>query len=327
MGRVRRLVMQRLVYGPVPSRRFGRSLGVDVVPFKSCTLDCLYCQLGRTDRHSTERRMFVPPDAVVEQVLAAAAGDAPPDVITFAGSGEPTLYAGLGEVARRLREVTAIPLLLITNGTLLWREDVAAEAALFDRVAPSLDAGDEETFRRINRPAAEVTLERLVEGIAAFTRRYPEKVRLEIFIARGLNDSPAAIDAIVETVRRIDPVRVELNTAVRPTADRSVQGVSEAFLQSLVPRFHCPAEAIASFSQATTAVHDEAPEVLARRVLTTLGRRPCTVDDLHRSLGASSEAVSGALVLLVKTGKVYEEEREGRVYFRRRQADGGRDGE
>ncbi len=303
--------MQRLVYGPVPSRRFGRSLGVDVVPFKSCTLDCLYCQLGRTDRHSTERRMFVPPDAVVEQVLAAAAGDAPPDVITFAGSGEPTLYAGLGEVARRLREVTAIPLLLITNGTLLWREDVAAEAALFDRVAPSLDAGDEETFRRINRPAAEVTLERLVEGIAAFTRRYPEKVRLEIFIARGLNDSPAAIDAIVETVRRIDPVRVELNTAVRPTADRSVQGVSEAFLQS----------------QATTAVHDEAPEVLARRVLTTLGRRPCTVDDLHRSLGASSEAVSGALVLLVKTGKVYEEEREGRVYFRRRQADGGRDGE
>lgn len=307
--------MQKLVYGPVPSRRFGISLGVDVVPFKVCTLDCAYCQLGHTTRHGTTRELFVPVAAVVEQVREAVERGPRPDIITFAGSGEPTLYAGLGELADELRAAFAIPLLLITNGTLLWQPDVAAEAARFDLVAPSLDAGDAATFERLNRPAPGITFERLVEGISRFAAAHPAKMRLEIFFAAGVNDFPEAVEALLRTVAAIAPARVELNTAVRPTADPSVRGVTAEFLATVAARFPCPATPIAAPVRSTPVESVPSTESLRSIILATLARRPCTAADLAASLGVGSPQVEEVLAGLMRAGKVSDQARSATVYY------------
>ncbi len=307
--------MGKLVYGPVPSRRFGISLGVDVVPFKVCTLDCTYCQLGHTTQLSGTRELFVPVEEVVEQVGTAIARGPAPDIITFAGSGEPTLYSGLGELALRLRADHAIPLLLITNGTLLYRDDVAAEAAQFDLVAPSLDAGDPTTFASLNRPASGISYDRLVEGVAWFAANHPEKTRLEVFFVKGVNDSPEGIDALVKAVATIAPPCVELNTAVRPTADGSVRGVSVQFLTAVAERFPCPAVPIAAPSSKAERVVQPGPTEVRREILTTLARRPCTAADLSASLGAGLPLVEAAIRALLEEGEIAFDQRPTGVYY------------
>jgi wyosine [tRNA(Phe)-imidazoG37] synthetase (radical SAM superfamily) len=307
--------MEKLVYGPVPSRRFGISLGVDVVPFKVCTLDCTYCQLGHTTRLGTVRELFVPVDEVVEQVGAAIMRGPKPDIITFAGSGEPTLYSKLGKLARELRIAYSIPLLLITNGTLLSRADVAADAAHFDLVAPSLDAGDSASFALLNRPAPGISYQRLVEGIARFSANYPEKLRLEIFFVKGVNDSPASIDALVNAVAAIAPPRIELNTAVRPTADGTVRGVSADFLTAVAARFPCPAVPIAAPSRSVQREVQPSAEEVRREILTTLARRPCTAVDLSASLGTGLYLVEEAIRVLEEEGEIASETRSTGVYY------------
>lgn len=301
------------VYGPVPSRRFGLSLGLDIVPHKHCSFDCLYCQLGPTRMTDVERQEFVPVDAVMDEVERALAARQTLDVVTVAGSGEPTLHSGLGLFAQRLRLLTDVRLLLITNGSLLWNEDVAQAAALFDIVAPSLDAGDEKTFRRVNRPHHSLDFAEVLDGIARFTRRYPEKVRLEVFIAAGLNDSPECVDAIIEAVKRLDPRRVDLNTAVRPSPGRNIGAVSPEFLAALAPRFHCPAMPVVPFS-GKLPDKDTADE-LARRIVDTLARRPCTLPDLAIALGNPPHLVAKALAGLLERGLIREELKQDETWF------------
>jgi len=139
------------VFGPVSSRRLGRSLGVDLVPLKTCTYDCIYCQLGRTTLKTTERREWVPLDLVLEQVQAKLATE--PDYITLSGSGEPTLFSRVGELIGRIKDVTDIPVAVLTNGSLLWQKAVRDDLQQADVVIPSLDAGNERMFRYVNRAA------------------------------------------------------------------------------------------------------------------------------------------------------------------------------
>jgi wyosine [tRNA(Phe)-imidazoG37] synthetase (radical SAM superfamily) len=305
----------KLVYGPVPSRRFGISLGVDVVPFKVCTLDCAYCQLGHTTRATVTRSRFVPVAEVLEQVRTAIARGPRPDIITFAGSGEPTLYSALGELACALRLEFAIPLLLITNGTLLERPDVAVDAALFDLVAPSLDAGDEETFLRLNRPAPGITFSGLMRGLTSFAAAHPDKLRLEIFFAAGINDHPAAVASLVAAVADIGPRQVELNTAVRPTADPSVRGVTLEFLQEVARQFPCPAVPIASPPRHSSHESNRSPEQLKEAIFATLQRRPCTLADLSTSLAEPEGAVREALAELVRLKVAGGRDRGDATYY------------
>jgi len=312
--------MGKLTYGPVPSRRFGLSLGVDVVPFKTCTLDCIYCQLGPTDLLTVERQAFVPPEQVVQEVVEAVERGPRPDVITFAGSGEPTLYLHLGTVARELSERVGIPLNLITNGTLLWMDEVARDAACFDMVAPNLDAGDEQTFARVNRPHSSLDLERVIDGIARFAASYRDKVRLEVFLAAGVNDSPEALAAIVAAAGRICPAMVELNTAVRPTPGRTVSGLSAAELSRIAGLFDPPAEPVAVLVPRAAegkcpAPPDSASDGLAERVVTTLKRRPCTLDQLAESLGAPRRELQAVAADLVARGMIREQARGDAVFL------------
>lgn len=315
-----RCFVSKLIYGPVPSRRFGLSLGVDVVPFKACTLDCVYCQLGPTSMLTVERRSFVPREQVVEEVVAAVERGPRPDVITFAGSGEPTLYLDLGWVAAELRNRLGIRLNLITNGTLLWREDVAADAAFFDVVAPDLDAADPTTFFQVNRPHPSLDVEQVLDGIARFAASNPGKVRLEVFLVPGINDSTQALDGIIKAAARIAPAVVELNTAVRPTPGRNVAGVGAEELARIALLFDPPAIPVAPFESRGSAPEPvprigEAPAPLTERILATLKRRPCTAGQLGVSLAVPVDDIQVAVQELLARGLVRVEGRDGELYL------------
>ena len=141
-----------LVYGPVPSRRLGRSLGVDLVPYKVCTFDCIYCQLGRTAATTVKRMPYVKAEAVLADISACLESGASPDYITLAGSGEPTLNSRIGDLIPAIKKLTTIPVALLTNGTTLVRPEVREALWELDLVVPSLDAGTEKIYRLINRP-------------------------------------------------------------------------------------------------------------------------------------------------------------------------------
>ena len=301
------------VYGPVPSRRLGLSLGVDIIPFKHCTLDCVYCQLGHTTSLTVERRAFVPIEPVVADVTTALRERPTPDFITLSGSGEPTLHSQLGELIDRLHSVSHLPIAVITNGTLLWVPEVRVACAKADVVLPSLDAGDAEAFARVNRPHPDITFEKLVSGLNAFREEYEGQIWLEVFIVKGITDTEDAVRAITGVVSDLTPDRVQLNTAVRPTAEAELQPVSPERMAELASLFEPAAEVVADFRRPHAEVRESAS---AEVVLEMLRRRPATVEDLAVGLGLHANEVVKLVDQLRQAGAVADEMRSGRRYFR-----------
>jgi wyosine [tRNA(Phe)-imidazoG37] synthetase (radical SAM superfamily) len=301
-------------YGPVPSRRLGLSLGVDVVPLNVCSYDCIYCQLGPTRRLSDERVEFFPVKDIVADVERRLGVWPPPDVITVAGSGEPTLYAGLGELIAAVKAMTRIPVALLTNGALFHRPDVRAEAALADLVLPSLDAGDEATFRLVNRPAPGLTLRKVVGGLAAFRAEYGSEIWLEVMVLAGINDAPEEIRRIAGLAGRVVPDRVQLNTAVRPTFDERAAPVPAQRLHELAARFSPPAEVIAEWAGRH---RDENAAALpsADAILDLLRRRPCTAEQIAAGLHLHANEVLKTLGVWERVGAVHRVLRAGRVFW------------
>ena len=272
--------MESCVFGPVPSRRLHRSLGVDLVPYKTCSYDCIYCQLGRTSLKTTQRKEWVPIDEVISALQDKLATS--PDYVTLSGSGEPTLNSRIGEVVDRIKSITNIPVAVLTNGSLLWQEEVRRELLHADVVIPSLDAADETVFRRVNRPHAEISFERLMHGLAAFKREFRGEYWLELFLLAGFTADDAYVAALAERVREIRPSRVQLNTVTRPAVESFAIGVSERRMDELASRFDPPAEVISKFRGV-----QQAPQMAVRRdeILALLHRRPCTLDDIADGLG------------------------------------------
>jgi len=297
-GHAPRSKERSLVYGPVPSRRLGISLGVDLIPHKVCTLDCLYCQVGVTTRPDITRRDFgAPPERVIEQVEAALARHPQIQVITLAGSGEPTLYEPLEALIKGLRQVTPLPLVLLTNGSLLWDPEVRSAAALLDQVYPSLDAADEQTFQRINRPApGKITLAWLLSGLEQFCVDFTGRCRLELMLVRGINDSPESLAAMADLARGLNIEGVDLNTVVRPPAHAEAQALTPAQMEAARQYFQgLDPQVIASFCSARSG--GAAPDQDTReQILTTVARRPCTAADLEASLGVESRELLEEMV-------------------------------
>ncbi|MHC4155862.1 MAG: radical SAM protein, partial [Planctomycetota bacterium] len=213
---------QKHLYGPVPSRRLGLSLGVDVVPLKACPLDCLYCQLGKTSHRSTERRQYVSAEQILTQLTSRLRQGLEADFITIGGSGEPTLNSNLGRIIDGIKHVTDIPVAILTNGVLFYRPEVRADCIKADVVLPSLDAGDEQTFRKIDRPHEALSLEKLIAGLSAFRDEFPGNIWVEVFLVEGLNTADEQIAQIQHAIGRIRPDKIQLNTAVRPTAESGI---------------------------------------------------------------------------------------------------------
>jgi len=293
----------RHVYGPVPSRRLGRSLGVDLVPWKTCTYDCVYCQLGRTTTKTTERKEYVPVEEVLSELREKLAADEPCDFIGLAGSGEPTLHSGIGTLVRAIKGMTKIPVAVLTNGSLLWMEEVQEALLGADLVLPSLDAGDAHLFQWVNRPAEAISFDRMVDGLASFTKRFQGEVWLEVLLLDGVTAYPAQLEKIAALVRRIGPSRVQLNTASRPPAELFAKAVSESRLLALASLLPGQVEVLTAREEAgapgASGADPSEPEIL-----TLLARRPCTASDVAVGLGLHLTEALKHLEHLCATGTV-----------------------
>lgn len=287
----------RYVFGPVPSRRLGRSLGIDLVPFKTCPYDCIYCQLGRTTKRTLARREYVPLEDVLAELDQRLATGPEPDYVTLSGSGEPTLYARLGPLIAGIKERTDRPVAVLTNGALLWDPDVQESLLAADLVIPSLDAGDDATFQWINRPHRALGFEQMVEGLAAFCRRFGKPVWLEVFLLRGLNASGVQLERIIHQVDRIMPDRVQLNTVTRPASEEFARPASPEELAQAARLFGDRAEVITEFD---APQHDVQHQVRRADILGLLRRRPCTLNDLAAGLSLHPNEVAKYLDALIK---------------------------
>lgn len=299
-------------YGPVPSRRLGLSLGVDIVPPKICTLDCVYCQIGRTARTSIVRGDFVDIEAVLAEIKQRLDAGLKADYITLGGSGEPTLNSRLGDLIDGIRRLTDIPVAVLTNGTLFYRADVRAECAKADVVAPSLDAGDEAVFEAVNRPNADITLEKLVSGLEQFRREFAGQLWLEVFLIAGVNTDADQIEKIKKLIERIRPDKVHLNTAVRPAAEPDVRAVPRETLDRIARQIGGGCEVIGEAPSGLSDRHEARAEA---EVISVLKRRPCSVEDICAGLGMSRNEALKHITRLRERGIINSERRGGITYF------------
>jgi wyosine [tRNA(Phe)-imidazoG37] synthetase (radical SAM superfamily) len=313
---------KKYLYGPVPSRRLGRSLGIDIVPFKVCTLDCVYCQLGRTTEKTLRRRDYVPVEAVLTELKDKLAEGLEADFISISGSGEPTLNSRLGELIDGIKKITDIPVAILTNGTLLYKQDVRADCAKADVVLPSLDAGDEQIYQRINRPHSGLSLEKLISGLCAFRNEFPGRIWLEVFLIEGFNTDNEQIAKIKDAIDRIRPDKVQLNTAVRPTAEPGIKSIDAERLQAIADQLGKNCEVIADFSPPLLRFAKQSGggniEGKAEDVLSMLKRRPCSLSDISSSLGISRNEALKYITHFQQQGVIDSQKKGGVIFFSKR---------
>ncbi len=278
--------MSNHVFGPVPSRRLGRSLGVDLVPYKTCTYDCIYCQLGRTTCKTLTRKEWVPLEAVLDELRSQLS--LRPDYITLSGSGEPTLFSRIDEAIEGVKGMTDVPVAVLTNGSLLWDKQVRRQLLRADLVIPSLDAGDESLFRVVNRPHEAISFDQMLAGLIAFRREYPGRLWLEVFLVGAFTVFEDELAKLRRCVALIQPDRVQLNTVTRPPADDYAVPVSPDRLAAIARSFEPPAEVISNVLTSATV-----PGGLAQRedILALIRRRPCSIDDIAAGLGSHRNEV------------------------------------
>lgn len=274
------------VFGPVPSRRLGHSLGIDPLPLKTCNWNCVYCQLGRTCPLATERRSFVPVQEILEEAEAALSGHREDEIdwVTIVGSGEPTLHAEIGALISGLKRLSDRPLAVITNGSLLYLPEVRASLALADAVLPSLDVGTPDLFRRLNRPHSTFNFTRQVFGLAAFRKAYAGSLWVEVMLVRGLNDSEAELRALAGVLRAIRPDEIHLMRPTRPSCEAWVASPDETSMMSarLILGTVAP---LVEPEEAASAVLDE--DHALETILGVIVRHPLWEDELLRWLRAS----------------------------------------
>lgn len=275
---------QKYVFGPALSRRLGRSLGVDVVPFKTCTYDCVYCQLGPTTVHTMERKSYVPLDEVLDEVRQKLESGVQADYVTIGGSGEPTLYSDLAGLIDGIKKLNKTPVAVLTNGSMMWDADVREALRRADVVLPSLDAADAQAFLAVNRPAAGLEFEDMIEGLAAFREGYAGQIWLEIFLTAPIDPDSPAVDRFAECVERIHPDKIHLNTLSRPAPGSEAAPVEPGVMEEIARRLGPKAEVIAEVATAAAA---PSAGVTPEDVLALIRRHPCNLEDIAGGLSIS----------------------------------------
>lgn len=296
--------MYKYLFGPVPSRRLGMSLGIDLVPHKVCTLNCVYCECGRTTALTLERKEYVLYDEVAGEIDHYLKNNPAPDYITFSGSGEPTLNARIGDVLHFIKRKSGdIPVAVLTNGTLLYDQQVRRELLQADVVLPSLDAATEKIFHKINRPFHTLNISDYIQGLVDFRREYTGKIWLEVLIIPEINDTVENIALLRDAFLRIQPEEIQLNTLDRPGTVENLRAAARKELQEIVDSWNLPAVKI-------IAAAPERKNVVSYRndtesaILETIKRRPCTLEDLHKILGLHINEINKYLDVLENEGRV-----------------------
>lgn len=300
------------IYGPVPSRRLGYSLGVDILPFKTCSLDCIYCQLGHTKRKTVRRQKYFDENIILAQIKDAIASGQRIDYITFSGSGEPTLNTALGNLIREIKKSTAIPVAILTNGTLLFRKSVREALFPADLVVPSLDAATQDIFERINRPHPSLKIEHIIGGLTKFRHEFGGKIWLEVLLVKGVNDSPTHLDALKTAISGINPDKIHLNTVVRPPAEKSAFPLSSHELSEIRQFFGKKAEVVAEFDKSQDR---PASQDLKAAILALVARRPVTLADMSQSLGKHQNELIKYCDFLLKEGRIKLVIHEGKKFY------------
>ncbi|MFO7915717.1 MAG: radical SAM protein, partial [Candidatus Krumholzibacteriales bacterium] len=308
--------MYSYLFGPVPSRRLGMSLGVDLVPHKVCSLNCVYCECGPTTDLTVERKEYVPYDRVTAELKDFMRENPQPDYITFSGSGEPLLNSRVGDVLRFIKSNWSdMPVAVLTNGTLLDHREVREEILPADLVLPSLDAASGKVFRKINRPCKSLEIDRCIDGLARFREEYRGRIWLEVFIIPGYNDSKDELNLLREAFRRIKPDLVQLNTLDRPGAVAGLKPAGRKKLEEIAELWNMDNVEIIASASSRKEKKSYRPDIESA-ILGTISRRPCTVDDLSDILGLHMNEVNKYLDVLEEEGKI-ESVRESRGVFYR----------
>lgn len=303
------------IFGPVPSRRLGRSLGVDLVPYKTCSFDCVYCELGPTTNLTKQRRPYAKVDAICNDLiknLTELKGEV--DFITLAGSGEPTLNSDIGRLIQRIKSITDHPLAILTNSSLISDPCVRKELIPLDLIVPSLDAANSETFKRINRPFEGIAVDEIIEGLIYLREEFHGQIWLEVLLVKDLNDNDLELDLIKNAIKRIRPDRVQLNTIFRPPSVEGSEPVSETRLKAIEKSFGRIAQSVGStYKKGHATISSRS---LNRRALILLQRRPCTITDICNALCMRKTDVISLLEKMLEDGSIYKMHHQGTIFFK-----------
>jgi wyosine [tRNA(Phe)-imidazoG37] synthetase (radical SAM superfamily) len=292
------------LFGPVPSRRLGISLGVDLVPMKTCSLNCIYCECGKTSHLTLERKEYVSFEAVKKELTHYLTHHARPDYITFSGSGEPTLNSKIGDVIRFLKDrVPDVPVAVLTNSTLFTQKQVRSDIKNAAVVIPSLDAATEKIFNKINRPPPHLHVNTIIDGLIRFRKEYSGKIWLEIFIIPGMNDTTTELNALKLVIGKIKPDQVHLNTLDRPGSISTLRAATREELKHALNVFQMENATIVADPPEHKAFFAYRKDTVAA-ILGTIARRPCTSKDLSEILGLQVNEVNTYLKSLEADEKI-----------------------
>jgi wyosine [tRNA(Phe)-imidazoG37] synthetase (radical SAM superfamily) len=301
----------KYLFGPVNSRRLGLSQGIDLLPPKICTFNCIFCEIGPTTNLTCELREYTPTSEIIAEIDLLLAGSHPPiDVFTITASGEPALHTGLAQIIAHLKQKTAKPVAVLTNGSLLYRQEVRQALQKADIVIPSLDAALETSFRKINRPAECVNLTDIISGLVQFVEEFKGEVWLEILLIKGINDSPAEIAALSKAVAEIQPDKIQLNTVARPPLESYAAPLGEKELQEISRQLPGPVEIIVDF---TGRKGKRCGNATAADILAMLQRRPCTESDICEALNL--DQVRPLLDSMLKKGDLTRTMHSGKTFY------------
>lgn len=301
----------KYIFGPVPSRRLGVSLGIDLLPHKICTFDCVYCECGGTKELTSNQKEYIPTAKVIKELDQFLQTEPKLDYITFSGSGEPTLHSGIGEIIDFLQQNhPEYELALLTNASFFTDQAVLDEIEGVDLIVPSLDAVLEETFQTINRPCADLSIDDIIDGLINLSRDYKGQVWLEIFILPGINDTEEEIESFKKVIERVAPQKVQLNTLDRPGAEAWVKPVVKEKLQQIAEKLGDKVEIIADFKprKEIRSFNQE----LKKEIIDLLKERPCTNQDLAETLGIHIHEINKYIQTLLDDNII--EERQGSFY-------------
>jgi len=303
----------KYLYGPVPSRRLARSLGIDLVPHKICTYDCIYCQIGKTTGRTILRKEYAPKEEVLEEISTfLSGGDSTVDYFSLSGSGEPTLHSQIGRIIQGIKRLSCIPVAVITNGSLLFEKEVREDLLSADVVLPSLDAVSPEVFERINRPDRRVSIEKVIEGMIEFRKIYRGKIWLEILLCKGVNDTRGELQKMKEAVERIQPDLIHLNTVVRPPSEDWVRPLSQIEMENIRAFFGEKASIISEFDRHLTYVTEED---IKEGILRILKRRPLSLLDLSKWMGIPQRELEEQITSLSQEGKIQTRFHGDSIYY------------
>ena len=300
------------VFGPVPSRRLGRSLGIDVIPFKTCSYDCIYCQLGKTTDKTIERREYVPLKIILDEIKKKLHNKSLPDYITISGSGEPTLYSPLYPLIQGIKQITKIPVAVLTNGSILWDKDVQKSICNADLVIPSLDAGNETEFQCVNRPHSDISFKKMIRGLIEFRQVYSGSLWLEIFLLKGITAIEVSVKKIISIVKKIEPDRIQLNTVDRPPAEDFAFSVPEERMNYFARMFGERAEVITDFHAINNKKQFSA---LREDVFNLIKRRPCSLEGIALGLSIHRNEAAKHVGHLLREGVITSKTRRHNLFY------------